>query len=638
MVRSDSAIDPHVQARDAGFAQLADASPAYIWILDAAGSVIHANGAARSLQPTDENKRNVCWPSLWPDTNRFSVDRALSEANAGRPFRFRTRFRTGDGADIYLDTTASPIRDANGRIQRLLIKAEDVTAQVETAAFLNTVIDVLPLALTVKDARTGRYILANRAAEALFDQPDGLAGLRPADVLPVPFAAWEARPHVNPAELQSALHHDVTPRRERWLSAVKVATYDDDGVRHVIGLTEDVTRRRRDDDALLLALDQARQAERARAAFLSNISHELRTPLNGVIAGLDLIASRGGHGQAEVLEMIRGSAATLERRLADLMRMAQLEAPEDAPRLRTFDPRTLLEALADRYRDAAAAKSLTIDAACAIDAPLVGDRDCLEEALSRLVDNAVKFSDRGRIRLTAERLEDGRIRFVVEDEGVGFDPLLKDRLFEGFQKQDDTLTRRHGGLGLGLAIAREAARRLDGTLDAMSNPGAGSRFWLDVALSASQAADPAPAVMDAAGRLQVLVADDHPTNRRIVELMLEGVADVTSVEDGLAAVEAAAATRFDVILMDIQMPRMDGIAAVAAIRAAEDQTARTPIVMLTANTQAEHIAASRTAGADRHVGKPFTAAVLLDAIEAVLDDAARNPAPGGPSELSAGAA
>ncbi|KAK0350973.1 hypothetical protein LTR94_026860, partial [Friedmanniomyces endolithicus] len=182
LVRSDSAIDPHVQARDAGFAQLADASPAYIWILDAAGSVIHANGAARSLQPTDENKRNVCWPGLWPDTNRFSVDRALSEANAGRPFRFRTRFRTGDGADIYLDTTASPIRDADGRIQRLLIKAEDVTAQVETAAFLNIVIDVLPLALTVKDARTGRYILANRAAEALFDQPDGLAGLRPADV------------------------------------------------------------------------------------------------------------------------------------------------------------------------------------------------------------------------------------------------------------------------------------------------------------------------------------------------------------------------------------------------------------------------------------------------------------------------
>ena len=617
MASSNPGVDPHARARDAGFAQLADASPAFLWILDTDGFVAHANVAARSIQPASGSNQNVHWREVWPDTNRFSVDLALAEANAGRPFRFRTRFHTTSGADVYLDTTASPIRDADGRIQRLLVKAEDVTGQVETAAFLNTVIDVLPLALTVKDARTGRYILANRAAEALFDQPDGLAGLRPADILPAPFAAWEAQPHINPAELQSAVHHDVTLRRERWLSAVKVATYDDDGVRHVIGLTEDVTRRRRDDDALRQALDQARLAERARAAFLSNISHELRTPLNGVVAGLDLIASRGGSSDPEVLEMIRASAAALERRLADLMRMAQLDATEDAPRLQVFHPAALLEALAGRYREAAEAKSLTIDVACAIDTCLTGDRECLEEALARLVDNAVKFSDRGRIRLSVRRLKDGRVRFAVDDQGVGFDPRMKDGLFEDFRQEDDSLTRRHGGLGLGLAIAREAARRLGGVLDAASSPGGGARFWLDVNLSESEAA-PASSIIAASRTLQVLVADDHPTNRRIVELMLHGVAAVTSVEDGQAAVEAAAATHFDVILMDIQMPRMDGITAVAAIRAAEREGARTPIIMLTANTQAEHVAASRAAGADRHVGKPFTAAVLLDGIEAVL--------------------
>lgn len=343
--------------------------------------------------------------------------------------------------------------------------------------------------------------------------------------------------------------------------------------------------------------------------------------MNGVVAGLDLIASRADFGDPEVLEMIRASASTLERRLADLMRMAQLDAADTAPRLQTFDPAGLLDALARRYREAAEAKALTIDVECAIDTALIGDRDCLEEALMRLVDNAVKFSDRGCIRLTARRLEDGRVRFSVEDQGVGFDPAVKDRLFEGFQQQDGSLTRRHGGLGLGLAIAREAARRLGGTLDAAPGPDAGSCFWLDLNLNIPEATDPAPPAMDASRPLQVLVADDHPTNRRIVELMLEGMADVTSVEDGQAAVEAAAATRFDVILMDIQMPRMDGIAAVAAIRAAEPDGARTPIVMLTANTQAEHVAASRAAGADRHVGKPFTAAVLLDAIQAVLQPA-----------------
>lgn len=622
MASSNPSVDATLDARDAWFGQLTDASPTFLWILDEGGFIAHANVAARRLHPLPKNNLDVHWREIWPATTHATIDRALAETVAGRSFRFRTRFHTASGADVYLDALASPIRDPDGRIQRLLVKAEDVTTQVESAAFLNTVIDVLPLALTVKDARTGRYILANRAAEALFEQPDGLAGLRPADVLPAPFAAWEAQPHINPAELQSAVHHDVTPRRERWLSAVKVATYDDDGVRHVIGLAEDVTQQRRDETTLRQALEQARRAERARNAFLSNISHELRTPLNGVVAGLDLIASqRTTEADAEVLQMIRASASTLERRLSDLMRMAQLDSADETPRLGVIDPIVVLDALAQRFGDAARAKNVNIEVDVAKTGPLFGDCDCLEEALMRLVDNAVKFSDRGRIRLSARTLDDGRIRFSVEDEGVGFDPVLKDRLFEGFQKGDDSLTRRHGGLGLGLSIAREAARRLGGLVDAAPGPEGGACFWLDVPLTVRPAVVSPPPAFTAPGLLQVLVADDHPTNRRIVELMLEGVADVTSVEDGQAAVEVAAATRFDVILMDIQMPRMDGIAAVAAIRAAESEGARTPIVMLTANTQAEHVAASRAAGADRHVGKPFTAAVLLDTIQAVLQPA-----------------
>lgn len=625
MTRSDSTAELEASTRDACFARLADASPAYLWILEPEGVVAHTNIAARRIQPLVDNSGRAHWRDIWPDTNRFSVDRALSEAIAGRPFRFRTRFRTATGVDIYLDTTASPIRCPDGRIERLLIKADDVTAQVESAAFLNTVIDVLPLALTVKDARTGRYILANRAAERLFNQPEGLSGLRPEDILPPPFAAWEARQHANPAELQSAVHHDVTPRRERWLSAVKVATYDDDGVRHVIGLAEDVTQQRRDETALRQALDQARQAERARNAFLSNISHELRTPLNGVVAGVDLIAARNGSAvDPEVLEMIRASAANLQRRLEDLMRMAQLDCPDDRRRTDKIDATALLEGLAARFHDAAAAKGLEIAVEAVGRLPLSGDRACVEEALTRLIDNAVKFSDRGRIGLSARAIGGDHVRFCVSDEGVGFDPALKARLFDGFQQGDDGLTRRFGGLGLGLAIARAAARRLGGVIDAAPRREGGACFWLDAPLRVHDMPPrSAPQPPRPSGALRVLVADDHPTNRRIVELMLDGLAEVTSVEDGHEAVEAAAGRRFDVILMDIQMPRLDGISAVSRIRAAEAADGRPPIpvIMLTANTQAEHVAASRAAGADRHVGKPFTAAILLDAIQDVLDPA-----------------
>ncbi len=618
MSNSDPAADFTPFEGDAWFARLADAAQAYIWILDAAGRIVHANALARDLHDGGANNCSLNIRDVWPKHNRFSVERGLAEAKAGRAFRSRSRFRTPNDVDVYLNATVSPIRDLDGAIVRILFKAVDVTAQVESAAFLNTVIDVLPLALTVKDARTGRYILGNRAAEALFDQPNGLSGLRPADVLPAPFAAWEATQHPNPAALQSAIHHDITPRRERWLSAVKVATYDDDGVRHVIGLAEDVTQRRRDETALREALELARQAERARTAFLSNVSHELRTPLNGVIAGLDILARRSG-ADAEVVEMARTSAAALERRLEDLMRMTELGDDEGAARIEPIDAVVLLDRLVARFEDAAAARGLTLEVQSGPIGVLQGDRTCLEEALTRLLDNAVKFSDGGRIVLTAERRANGWTRFSILDQGVGFDPSLKARLFDGFQQGDDSLTRRHGGLGLGLAIAREAARRLGGALDADPLPGGGSCFWIEAPLSAPAAT--APSVPDLGPRAaRILVADDHPTNRRMVELMLDGLAEVVSVQDGQEAVEAAAREPFDLILMDIQMPRMDGVAAVSHIRAGEAATGRprTPILMLTANTQPEHVEASRAAGADRHIGKPFTAAVLLDAIDSAL--------------------
>jgi CheY-like chemotaxis protein len=170
-------------------------------------------------------------------------------------------------------------------------------------------------------------------------------------------------------------------------------------------------------------------------------------------------------------------------------------------------------------------------------------------------------------------------------------------------------------MGLGLALARKHARAIGGTIDARSGPEGGAAFWLDCPLAA------APEDLgDASETVRVLVVDDHPTNRRIVELMLEDIAEVTAAEDGVEAVEAARHARFDVILMDIQMPRMDGITAVARIREDERATGRapTPIIMLTANTQPEHMTASRAAGADRHLGKPFTAAGLISEIQNIL--------------------
>ena len=215
----------------------------------------------------------------------------------------------------------------------------------------------------------------------------------------------------------------------------------------------------------------------------------------------------------------------------------------------------------------------------------------------------------------------GSVRFMVEDSGIGFDQETKAQIFGRFQQADDSITRRFGGSGLGLAISRELVELMGGGLDCESAPGAGSRFWFEIPLRAAQAPDavaPARTVIEAANRLpRILVADDHPTNRRVVELILAGHAQTVCVENGEEALHSFAVGGFDLVLMDMQMPVMDGLTAVREIRRGEGQTSRVPIIMLTANALAEHVAASLAAGADLHLEKPVTSAALFAAINEV---------------------
>jgi CheY-like chemotaxis protein len=211
------------------------------------------------------------------------------------------------------------------------------------------------------------------------------------------------------------------------------------------------------------------------------------------------------------------------------------------------------------------------------------------------------------------------LRFTVEDTGVGFDAAAKSRLFTRFEQADGTITRRFGGTGLGLAICRQLADMLGGSLDCESEPGGGSAFILTLPMVPAEApvaqavAVHAPAE-PGARRTRVLIADDHPTNRKVVELILAAApVDLIAVEDGAEALAAVREQTFDLILMDMQMPVMDGLTAVREVRLHEAATGakRTPIVMLTANALPDHIAAGQAAGADRHLDKPFDAAELL---------------------------
>ena len=398
----------------------------------------------------------------------------------------------------------------------------------------------------------------------------------------------------------------------------------------VVTLCSDITEQKRNADALAEARDAADAANRAKSRFLANMSHEIRTPLNGVI-GVAQALSRTelSPQQHEMLELIQSSGRALKSLLSDILDLARVESGRMELNEEPFDLVRTVEDAARLYAESAQAKGLQFIVEIAPEARLwaYGDALRLKQVLTNLVSNAVKFTTTGFVSLTVDAVPAAApqtLRFVIQDTGIGFDQTTQERLFNRFEQADGDITRHYGGSGLGLAICRELAVMMGGTLGCESEPGAGAAFILTLPLTAAAPArsDPDPATSAAqetnaeapVRRLRVLAADDHPTNRRVVELILDPARfDLVSVENGAEAVAACRAESFDLVLMDMQMPVMDGLTAVQEIRLHEAALglANVPLVMLTANALPEHLEKALAAGADRHMAKPFSVEALL---------------------------
>ncbi|WP_259550939.1 ATP-binding protein [[Roseibacterium] beibuensis] len=415
---------------------------------------------------------------------------------------------------------------------------------------------------------------------------------------------------------------------DRWLRVADRRT----AAGGIVTVCTDITDLKNDARALAEARDAAQSANAAKSQFLANMSHEIRTPLNGVIGLAQALAKTGlSPQQAEMLDLIQSSGRTLQVLLSDILDLARVESGRLELSEEVFDLGRAVREAAQLYEASARDKGLQffVEIAPEVDCWIKGDLVRLKQILTNLVSNAVKFTGEGFVSLTAAPgpARDGvaTLRFSVEDTGIGFDGQTRDRLFSRFEQADGAITRKFGGSGLGLAISRQLAEMMGGDLDCESEPGGGSAFILTVPFKAAEApvaavAGAADDEADAHASVRVLLADDHPVNRRVVEMIL-GQANVslTSVEDGAQAVQAMRDGDYDLVLMDMQMPVMDGLTATREIRLHETAMglARTPIVMLTANALPEHISAGEAAGADRHLPKPFDAAELLHLVVAL---------------------
>jgi signal transduction histidine kinase/CheY-like chemotaxis protein len=423
--------------------------------------------------------------------------------------------------------------------------------------------------------------------------------------------------------MQSAAQlEEKVVRSQRWIGVLAALL--------VAGALAALVWQRRAATRLRAARRKAEAASLSKSEFLANMSHEIRTPLNGVVAVADMLAAAGlPERERKMAEIIRSSGQSLERLLSDVLDLARVEAGQLSVEEAPFHAADLVRAVAALSRLRADEKGLRLvtEIDPALEGWFLGDVVRVRQILTNFTSNAVKFTERGAVTIRGEAPAPGVLRLSVIDTGVGFPADAKQRLFARFQQADGSITRRFGGTGLGLAISRQLATLMGGQVDCESAPGHGSRFWFEAPFADAPAPatdeDAAAAAAIAQQRpVRVLVADDHATNQTVVKMMLEqfGIETVV-VDDGAKAVEALRQAPFDAVLMDMQMPVMDGLEATRRIRQAEraGHKARTPILMLSANALAEHREAGMLAGADGHVAKPVTVAGLMNALNAVLE-------------------
>ncbi|MEO8604893.1 MAG: ATP-binding protein [bacterium] len=531
-----------------------------------------------------------------------------------------------------LERAAADRSDAMQRQGRVLRSRE---------ALLRAMSEASPLATLVGDERSGAVLFVNGAFGRTWGLENRIAEVRRGEV-----ALHEIADHcaaqveggsallrfqgVDDRDAQRLIADELFLRDGRVLRRLAAPVrHEPEGYAGRLYLFEDITERKHSETDLAAARDAALVASRAKSDFLATMSHELRTPLNGVVAPIEmLLASPLDEGQHEQAAMVRESADQLLELISQILDFATIDAGELAIETADFDCATLMEDVRIRCAPEAERKGLAL--VCRLDDSvswmLHGDARRLRQVLLHLVANAVKFTEHGGIEIKAaqrgETAAGVEVDVRVADTGIGIPPAQQSALFDAFTQADASTTRRYGGTGLGLAVARRLVALMGGDIGVNSAPGVGSTFWFTLTLpraAETQAGEPVHPYTNGSktngdngtARGHLLVAEDNPVNQKVALKMLARLgytADV--VGNGREATQALTQLPYDAVLMDCMMPEMDGYAATEAIRRAEGGQRHTPIIAMTANAMPGDREHCLAVGMDDYVAKPVNVQTL----------------------------
>lgn len=645
------------------FRRLSDSAPLGICRLDSFGNLSYCNESfAALLQLNKEQLRGSAWKrridpaQSWPPHDDWSCI-----GGEDKPFRWNVNFSLPDGS--ILKTSISSVKefDEQGAISGIICVLRDVTSEEEANEAIHAVKRTFE---TLANLSPGGIFRTTGDGSLTFVNPAWckLSGITLEEAMG---GGWSQAIHPDDRDRVWQEWHDAvkvkrifrtdfrflrTNGEVAWVDALASPELNDNGdIVGFVGVNVDISERKTLEHQLTEAKHVAEDAARTKANFLANMSHEIRTPMNGVLGFADLLLSSNlGEEQHKYAQLISESGKAMMQLLNDILDISKIEAGHVVISSQPTDLRHLLGSCYKLMSAEAEKKhlELTLEVDDAVPQVILSDSLRLRQIVLNLVGNALKFTAEGHVAIRA-KLVPGRekqrdIAISVEDTGPGIPDARMDAIFRPFEQADDSTERKYGGTGLGLPISRQLAELMAGGLNAQSQEGVGSTFTLSLPLEVSENGDvevrrhalpDLPKDLEGTGQGHILLVEDHDINQQLITAMLKRLGyTVELAEDGAVAIDMLGKTpdapdRFDVVLMDIQMPNVDGLRATRILRGGGLTAAELPIIALTANAFREDIIICHKAGMQDHLSKPVSSEALAQVLRKWIRPQKRDSTP-----------